>query len=200
MSHWLQPPGRRLGLTLAITFLVGLLGGYAWAGWRHRVGTGPGRSSPLVEAGLDQEDLLPVVTRPETVLRFESFHTDCRLLFSRVEPAGRARAGYTREGLMDILAGWQIAQFGHDQVVLRRSTDEPCPDTGATFTLGIADGRIVVYRGAAAEGEIYAETGMGASDLLPGDRQLLEQGVVVHGERQIWQFLEGLNHGAPKEP
>lgn len=200
MSNWLQLPGRRLGLTLAITFLVGLLGGYGLAGWRQRAGTGPGGPSPLVEAGLDQESLLPVVTRPDTVLRFESFHTDCRLLFSRVEPAGRERAGYTRAGLAGLLAGWHIAQFGDDQVVLRRSTDEPCPDTGATFTLGIADGRIVVYRGAAAEGEIYAETGLSADDLLPGDRNLLEQGVVLHGERQIWQFLEGLNHGAHNDP
>jgi len=177
-----------------------MLGGYALSGWRQRAAGDPGGPGSLVEAGLDQESLLPVVTRPETVLRFESFYTECRLLFSRVEPAGRTRAGFTREGLAQLLEGWHIAQFGDDQVVLRRSTGEPCPDTGATFTLGIAQGRIVVYRGTAAEGEIYAETGLSAADLLPGDRSLPEEGVVVHGERQIWQFLEGLSHGAPKDP
>lgn len=216
MSRWLLGDGRRR-LGAIVLVIVGLLGGYNLLGGhklispgRRTGGGGPGGITKITggtpgseaadEAGAfdgpGAAGALPVVTRAETVLRFESYYLPCRLTFSQVELAGRERSGFTEAGLAQVLASWSIQQFGDDEVVLRRDTAAPCPDSGVTFTLGIAEGKVVVYRGKPPGGEIYAATGLAAVDLLPGDRALLEQGVVLVGERQIWQYMEGLSHGA----
>ncbi|MEX2356288.1 MAG: BofC C-terminal domain-containing protein, partial [Thermaerobacterales bacterium] len=63
------------------------------------------------------------------------------------------------------------------------------------YTLGIHNGKVVVFEGSETGGEIYAETELDAGGLLPGDREVLEAGIIVESEAEIWQYLEGLEHG-----
>lgn len=193
MFAWLHHlGGRSRGLALLVLVLgAGFLVGYGLASWR-----GPSDGSPqALEGDRDEPVPLPVVTRPDTVIRYESFHSSCRLLITRVETAGRNLGGYTRDALAVELPGWSVESFGDDEVVLSRATDEPCPQTGGMFTLGIADGQVVVFQGEGTGGEIYAETGIAAADLLPGDRQLLAGGVIIEDPDMVWQYLEGIGHG-----
>lgn len=194
--------GKMLLATGLGALLVGLALGYGLVGGIGGPGGGPGGRGGADGSDGGQtgpEDVhetqipLPAVTMPETIIRYESFHRPCRLLITGVEPAGRNLGGYTEEALGEKLPGWTVRQFTAQEVVLYRDTDEPCPEVGGLFTLGIDDGEVVLFEGEPEGGQVYARTGIREEDLLPGDRELLRPGVIIEHKDDVWQYLEGIH-------
>lgn len=188
--------------------LTGVVLGYGLGGGLSGGRTGPGGPGARGDSrgdtgdpggGTGMEDIhraqtpLPAVTMPETIIRYESFHRPCRLLFTGVEPAGRQLGGFTEEALAAEMEGWTVRQFTAEEVVLYRDTDDPCPEVGGLFTLGIHGGEVVLFDGEPEGGQVYARTGIHEGDLLPGDRELLRHGVIIEHKDDVWQYLEGIH-------
>lgn len=132
-------------------------------------------------------------TGPLTTLVFKTFYSRCGGETTRTEPAGTALAGLTRTQVSQRFPGWQVDVFRPGQVVLTRIESGPCPDEAWFRTIGLQDGRVVVFAGRSGNrGPVLQDTGIHVDRLLPADRAKLEKGVEVQGDAGVWQFLEGL--------
>lgn len=133
-------------------------------------------------------------TGPHTTLVFKTFYTRCGGETTRTEPAGTTLAGLTRAAVSRRFPDWQVEVFRPGLVILTRMESGPCPDEAWFRTIGVQDGRVVVFAGRPANrGAVLQDTGIPVDRLLPADRAKLERGVEVHGDTGVWQYLEGLD-------
>jgi len=137
-------------------------------------------------------DRSPVVAEGATVL-YRTTHLLCGCREEREVAVWPELVGCTREEFMRHLAGWTLLSFSPTRVEVERQVEDMCPDMVRYRFLTIADGRVAVYYGRSREHLLLKEvTQVDARQLLPEDRELLEQGLVVEGDGEVERFLEGL--------
>lgn len=199
-----QPEKRGLAPLLLSAFLgAALLAAGAASGWflatdrlpgRPRVAPAPspGASGAAPERRAASTPLGPV-TDPRTALVFKTLYPACGGEVVRTEAAGAARAGLGRTEVERRHPGWRVEVFGPAEVILARSQAGPCPDEALYRTVGLRDGRVVVYAGRpGGHGPLLQDTGISVDRLLPADREKLSRGIEVQGEDGVWRLLEGL--------
>lgn len=186
---------RWVAVVIACLSVAGAMGVSFWQ-WGN-LGNSPesrGEIVPQNQGGPDsnKDGSGEIVIGDSTMLIFERRWTQCENVHTRVVPAGEKLAGYTQAVLSSEFPDWQVESFSADRVVLVQSLPGDCPEPAASFTITIRDGQVLVLKGSTLDSPVYMETGVLASDLLPGDRVMLENGVTVQGEERVWAYLEGL--------
>lgn len=147
---------------------------------------------PLYRERHREVDRSPVVAEGATVL-YRTVYLLCGCREEREVPAGPEMIGCTREELMEHLPGWTLVSFSPSRIEVERQVHGMCPDMVRYRFITITDGRVAVYYGRSREHLLLKEvTSVDAGQLLPEDRQLLEQGVAVEGDAEVERFLEGL--------
>lgn len=196
-----RPPltRRRLAqLALALWFLsAGALGGYYYF-LLGQTGDEAGHEPPADHSPVSLPPPTPpevnVTTDPNTLFVFRSYYPECGEEQARSLGAGVDLAGMNRDELARRFPGWHVDSFRPAQVILSRVHHGPCPDDVLYRTLGIRDGRVVVYSGRPENrGALLRDTGIRVDRLLPADVAKLRQGMAVRGEAGVWRVLEGLN-------
>lgn len=193
----------RAPLFLSAFFGAALLAAGAASGWFLATDRLPGRfrGAPAPSPGADgtppgdraASTPLGPVTDSETALVFRIRYPACGGEVVRTEAAGTARAGLGRADVERRHPGWRVEVFGPAEVILTRSQDGPCPDEAVYRTIGVRDGRVVVYAGRpGGRGPLLQDTGISVDRLLPADREKLSRGIEVRGEEGVWRLLEGL--------
>lgn len=205
--------GLIIGLFAGYASTNGLLGFPTWPGLPGPgVGEKGGRSDSGSQAGAGGSGLYGVPapplasrdggagasadgfrTAPYTVIIFREENPGCRESLTRSRSAGTELAGLDRAGLERRFPGWIVEDFRPAQVILRRVNNEPCRGEAAYRTISVYNERVVVFAGRPGRiGPMLQDTGIDVSRLLPADREKLARGVVVRGDAEVWQFLEGL--------
>lgn len=179
---------------MGILVAAGLLGGAYLAGLRSH---GPGRERVPGPDDSRREAGEPVpaepVTGPETLIILKTSWPACGEEDVRTLEAGAVLAGLHRGEVLSRFPGFQAEVFRPGQVVLRRVQEGPCPDDVVWRTIGLRDGRVVVFAGRPERpGAVLKDTGILVDRLLPADREKLGRGIAVRGEDGVWQVLEGL--------
>jgi hypothetical protein len=137
-------------------------------------------------------DRSPVVAEGATVL-YRTVHLVCGCREEREVPVWPELVGCTQEEVMKHLAGWTLVSFSPTRIEVERQVEDMCPDMVRYRFLTIADGRVAVYYGRSREHLLLKEvTAVDARQLLPEDRERLEQGLVLEGDSEVQRFLEGL--------
>lgn len=174
---------------------VALAGAGYWAFSRGPSGS-PSRAEKPPSAGLSPVPEAPaeVVTGPETLIVLKTLYANCAEEATGAEVAGVGLAGLGRQELEKRFPGWDVETFRPGQVVLRKVVDGPCPEEVQYRTIGIREGKVVVFAGRPEQlGPVLRDTAIPASRLLPADREKLARGIVVRGEADVWRILEGLD-------
>lgn len=187
---------RRGRAVAGILICAGLLGGYYWTVARgHGVGRGDGRAPDQDHGRQEANERFPAetATGPQTLIVLKISYPACGEEEVRTVEAGAVLAGLHRGELLSRFPGYEAEVFRAGQVVLRRVQDGPCPDSVSYRTIGLRDGRVVVFAGRPeSPGRLLHDTGILVDNLLPADREKLSRGIVVRGEAEVWRVLEGL--------
>lgn len=189
---------RRLGRRLAPAAVALALAAAAYLQW---AAAPPVQEAPRRSEALPSPPPAPPAsgevetTDPGTILIFETFYTTCRKDYTRIEPAGEDHAGLDRQALAARFPEWEVRSFSRARVELVRTTGEPCPQEPEWFTIGLKDGRVVVFEGRGTGGRVVIATGIRADRLTPQERQLLEPGIELESMADVEAFLEGLEPG-----
>lgn len=199
---------------IILGLIIGLVAGYAsttglpglpGAGWsktgrgHNPAAPGPGSGvpaapqPPLASADSGMVPQGGVRTAPYTLIIFREENPACRESLTRSRSAGTELAGLDRTAFQERFPGWRVEDFRPAQVILRRLTNEPCQRDEEYRTISIYDSRVAVFAGRPGHlGPMLQDTGIEVERLLPADREKLMRGVVVRGDSEVWQFLEGL--------
>lgn len=165
----------------AIGFLVAAVLAASLAWWRYS----PRGGERAVDRGAALAGGAVVVYRTTYLL--------CGSREEREEPAPPYLVGRTRQELESLHPGWEVVSFAPDRVVLERQVEAMCPDMVRYRYVTLSDGRVAVYYGREPGHLLLKELSpLRAEALLPEDRRALGEGVVLEGDEQVAQFLEGL--------
>lgn len=142
----------------------------------------------------------PIIAAPETVIR-----PDTAIIYRVSLPAcgeeeisvtapGPEQVGLSRDLFAQMNDGMQITRFDTEEVHVLKVDDDAskCTSNSVWRTVGIKDGVVTVFYGRTSQGPVARPTGIRADSLPPGDRAILEAGVVVRGEEEVLNILEGM--------
>ena len=93
----------------------------------------------------------------------------------------------TREDLEGTFTAWEVVSFSEAEVVMERKIT-PLPQV--LYTIAIADGQIVVFKGVRSDADIYLETGVSPAHLPAEDQSRLEEGIFIFTETDLIRRLE----------
>ncbi|MEW6547168.1 MAG: BofC C-terminal domain-containing protein [Bacillota bacterium] len=134
----------------------------------------------------------PVVLEGARVL-YRTTYLLCGYREEKEEPVWPELVGCTEQEFMTRHPGWTLVSFGPTRIELERQVDAVCPEMVRYRFLTISDGKVAVYYGRSRDHLLLKElTTVRSESLLPEDRQLLQQGMVMEGDDQVARFLEGL--------
>ncbi|MDI6895436.1 MAG: BofC C-terminal domain-containing protein [Bacillota bacterium] len=137
-------------------------------------------------------DRSPVVGEGATVL-YRTTYLLCGYREEREAAVWPELVGCTQEEFMKHHPGWTLLSFSPTRIELERQVEAICPDMVSYRFLTISDGKVAVYYGRSRDHLLLKEvTPVDARTLLPEDRELLQQGVLVEGDGEVTRFLEGL--------
>lgn len=141
------------------------------------------------ERAADQAD----VVGEGAVVVYRTIYLLCGSREEKEEPAWPELVGRPRQEVLQRHPGWQLVSFAPDRIVLERQVEAMCPDMVRYRLVTISDGRIAVYYGRDPGHLLLKElSSLPVEALLPEDRQVLGQGVILEGDERVTQFLEGL--------
>lgn len=182
-------PGGRLSLALAFAFIVGALAG----GYADRAGIAfiPSTRAPAARPAV-QVPVPRIEAATKVVTRTTYSEGDCSQTIEETTAAPADWVGMTRQDLERRYPDAAVTEFSAGRVVLARH-ERGCPYRGRTILLRM--GRVAVYYGTLNDlGPLARETDITQDDLTSGDRQRLEQGIVVQTDEDVDALLEGLQH------
>lgn len=127
------------------------------------------------------------------VVVYRTIYRLCGSREEKEEPVWPELVGRSQQEVVQRHPGWQLVSFAPDRIVLERQVEAMCPDMVRYRFVTISDDRVAVYYGRDPDHLLLKELSpLRAEGLLPEDRQVLGQGVVLEGDEQVAQFLEGL--------
>jgi hypothetical protein len=182
---------------LCILFVAGLMLGAALGGISGPDPAGvrepPPSGSPgaAADSGVPQAAAEPISDR--TSLTFVATYAECGCSTRQSSLAGAELGGLGREQLEERFPDWQIQTVTGSEVVFFRLLPGMCPEMGTYRTLGVRDGKVAVYLGRPGTGLLLQRlTSISVSNLPKPDRERLQAGIVLEGDRAVESYLEGL--------
>lgn len=86
------------------------------------------------------------------------------------------------------ITNMELISFSEEEIIIRKVYAEQ-EEEG--FVLKIVGGEVVVYD--AKSGELYEMTGLQETDLLPEDREALQNGYEIKNEKELYSILENFS-------
>lgn len=192
------------GLLLA-GFILGIFLARGMPGGRFLPGGDPdGVTQPPVAESRDRqvspetEATVPEpVVGPDTAVVIRDYYPLCGEENRQVQRPSPEMIGMSRGLLATLERGGEILGFSSEQVEILRvhgfdEGDRFCREQARFRTLGIKDGVVTVFYGTRSGGPVKHATSIEVRQLTAADRQRLETGIVVKGDEEVLNQLEGM--------
>ena len=123
----------------------------------------------------------------QTAITFRQFDQTTGERTSRESPAPSFMIGQTAADLQGAFHQWEVLSFSETAVVMER-TIASLP--AVLYTIGEADGQVVVYQGVQSTGKVWLETGTDLGRFPLEDQQKILQGIPIFSEDELIRRLE----------
>jgi hypothetical protein len=143
-------------------------------------------AEPIEDTTVDQTDDSGIT--PNTRLILKTRYLDCGHIVVDRKDIPEAILGFDKQRLQDYYSGWDIEEFGSDEVVISTGIAGICPEH---YLLGVQDDYIAVFEfGRDGNPKLKEITDIPISILRLNDQQRLRKGMLLNSMEEVNRFLE----------
>lgn len=147
-------------------------------------------TKPIDDQGEIVVQLPEIRSTSETVVRYNTYYTDCDHITISEEVLDQSLVGLTKEEYISLVEDWRVTSFTPEEIILERQRVGVCEEH---YYVGIQNGYVTLFQGAPGiNSTIVEQTEIVADKLRGEDRALLEKGLVIADKEEYLQIREGL--------